>query len=84
MRATIEIKDNDKKYLLKQINILGVPEASACSRIFTSSKPALVSWYYILDGNSEYVAQTRRKIGLFGEETKQFVSALDLIKCLER
>ena len=37
----------------------------------------------ILDGILEYVAHACRKIGLLGEKI-QFVTALDLIKCLNQ
>ena len=38
--------------------------------------------WYLLDGNSEFDAHARKKKGLFGEKI-QFVTALDIIKCLK-
>ena len=37
----------------------------------------------ILDGNTEHVAHVWRKIGLFEQKNILFVTAFDLIKCLE-
>ena len=42
---------------------------------------SIQAWY--IDGSSEHVAQALRRIGLF-EETVQFVTVLDLIKCLKQ
>ena len=51
--------------------------------LFGHTEKLLSYMVLILDGNSEHVAHAWRKMGPFGGKNIRFVTARDLIKCLE-